>query len=57
MTRIPIAFLTEPRAPLDHGAVVALARELVDQAKFWPQLADPEKVVRELIYKHLEKRP
>src|SRR6478736_1411292 len=49
MTRIPIAFLTEPRAPLDHGAVVALAREILGQHKFWDEHADPESVIVELI--------
>src|SRR6478736_8867507 len=47
MTRIPIAFLTEPRAPLDHGAVVALARELLSQHKFWDEHADPESAIVE----------
>jgi len=38
---------------LDHGSVVALARELLGQHKFWDEHADPEKVIVELIYAHL----
>jgi len=41
---------------LDHGAVVALARELLGQHKFWQEHADAEKVIVELIYAHLEGR-
>ncbi len=54
MTRIPIAFLAQESAPLDSGAVDNLADDLLKDSLNWKELADPKKVIKELIYAHLE---